>query len=99
MSRFTMKFRWQESTQELTWEDGTLSSPDDHLVDYVQICAEAAEGRLVGLIPTGPFTSKDHLKDALSTLCLLQEIIPPGDWIDVTGEVPEPPELPEGAIP
>lgn len=35
----------------------------------------------------------------VSTLCLLQELIPPADWIDVTGDVPEAPELPEDAIP
>jgi hypothetical protein len=43
------------------------------------------EGSPVGLMPTGPFTTTDHLRDPMSAFCLIQAMVPP--------------ELPEDAIP
>lgn len=96
---FTMYLRYWDVHQEVTWENGELSGSAEALLTLIRLEAEVLEGSLVGLIPTGPFTTTDHLKDPLSAFCLIQGMVPREDFLGASGDIPEPPELPEGAIP
>jgi hypothetical protein len=81
-------------THTVTWTDGELSG-DAPAVERIHARAEELEGELVGP-PTGPFTEVDHLQDGLSALFIMDEVF---DAItEATGDVPEAPEVPEGAV-
>jgi hypothetical protein len=96
---FTMYLRYWDVHQEVTWENGELSGSDEALLTLIRLEAEVKEGSPVGLIPTGPFTTTNHLKDPMSAFCLIQSMVPLEDFLGANGDIPEPPELPEGAIP
>jgi hypothetical protein len=99
MPRWTIALRYWDTRQEVTWEDGELSGAGEDLLTLIRLEAEVREGSAVGLIPTGPFTTTNHLNNSLSAFCLIQSMVPPEDFLDASGDIPEPPELPEGAIP
>jgi hypothetical protein len=99
MPRWTIALCYWDTRQEITWEDGQLSGTDEDLLAFIRLEAEALEGSPVGLIPTGPFTTTNHLNDSMSAFCLIQSMVPPEDFLEASGDIPEPPELPEGAIP
>jgi hypothetical protein len=99
MPRWTIALRYWDARQEVTWEDGELSGPNPDMLDVTRLEADVMEGQAVGPLPTGPFTITNHLNDSLSAFCLIQSIVPPEDVLEASGDIPEPPELPEGAIP
>jgi hypothetical protein len=99
MPRWTITLHYWGARQEVTWEDGELTGADVDFIDLIKMQAEVMEGQPVGLIPTGPFTTTDHLSDSLSAFCLIQSMVPPENFLGASGDIPEPPELPEGAIP
>jgi hypothetical protein len=97
--RWTIALRYWDARQEVTWEDEELSGTDEDLIYLIKMQAEVMEGQPVGLIHTGPFTTTDHLSDSLSAFCLIQSMVPSENFLGASGDIPEPPELPEGAIP
>lgn len=80
----------------ITWDNGRLTG-DSLLVEEAQDNARLYEGREIGF-PDGPKSVTDHLKNPHGAAFLLGELFRPGT-IHVFGEIPEWPELPEGAIP
>ena len=95
--KYTARIRQWGREVELTWEDGELSGDQD-IVDRLTLEAELREGSDVSHTPTGPATQTNHLSDPLSTLRLLQRFIADEDILELTGDVPEAPEVPEGGI-
>jgi hypothetical protein len=81
----------------VTWEDGELSGPNPDMLAMIRLEAEVMEGRSVAPIPTGPYTTTGHLRDSLSAFWLIKGMVPPEDFLEASGDIPEPPELPEGA--
>jgi len=77
----------------ITWQDGKLSG-DAVIVSVVQMLAQDLEGELVGP-ECGPYTKTKHLSNSLSAAILVGRFLE--DCV-IEGDVPEPPELPEGAI-
>jgi len=77
----------------VTWEDGKLTG-DYVTVRRAESLAKMLEGERVGPV-CGPYTESDHLSDPISTLVILREII---DITDITGNVPQRPPIPDGAI-
>lgn len=80
---------------DLTWENGELSGEGQARLEVLAL-AESLEGRPVGATPTGPFTDHSHLLDPLTSTVLLGAVFAPGaEW---SGEVPELPAVPDGAV-
>jgi hypothetical protein len=99
MPRWTIALRYWDTRQEVTGKDGELTGTDEDLLALIKLQAEVMEGSPVGLMPTGPFTTTDHLRDPMSAFCLIQAMVPPEDFPGTSGDIPQPPELPEDAIP
>lgn len=78
----------------LVYNDGQLSG-DEFAVRLVETHAEALEGQMVGPVG-GPWTETDHLSDSLSALFVMRAAF--DEILEVKGDVPEMPEVPEQAI-
>ena len=64
-------------------------------MELVKYEAKALEGSPVGT-PPGPTTIHSHLKSALSAKFIMYQVF--NEVLNVTGDVPYPPDVPEGAI-
>ncbi len=90
---FSTTGRIGSQTYTVTWEDGEVTGDQD-AVDAIEAYADAHEGKLIGS-PSGPFTEVDHLSDPLSAAMIMDEIF--DEIISEEGDVPELPDVPEGA--
>lgn len=90
---FTVKGNILNTKRSVTYDAGKLAG-DRLVVDLVNIEAQAMEGRAVG--PIGQYTSSNHLHDPLSALSLIMGVFTTIE--EITGDVPEAEEAPEGAI-
>lgn len=90
---FTVNGNILNKKRSVTYDAGKLAG-DRVAVDLVKIEAQAMEGRAVG--PIGQYTDSNHLQDPLSALCLIMGVFTTID--EITGEVPEAEDVPEGAI-
>ena len=93
---YTIKLTLFGRPETVKWDNGTISA--DELVEAALAgIAEALsrEGRTVG--PIGMDLDPQDWKDGLAFLFLCKAANEDGE-IGVTGQVPEPPEVPAGAI-
>lgn len=80
--------------RQVTYENGRLEG-DIIVATLAEGYAEAMDGYPVGI--AYQYTIKDHLSDPLSALViLLQEVYDEG--AEVTGDIPEPEPVPDGAV-
>jgi hypothetical protein len=93
----TVVLQWRGQTHRITWADGDVTATDTMLLRELRLEAEVHEGISVGLHPTGPFTSHDHLQHPWSTLALIQRLVPAEDIVEVIGDVPTPPTIADEA--
>ncbi|MHB8125861.1 MAG: hypothetical protein ACYDEJ_09530 [Desulfitobacteriaceae bacterium] len=63
-------------------------------VKFVEHKAKLLEGRLIG--PVGMYFDKDYLNDPLAALFVMLEVF--DEIIETSGDVPEAPDVPDGAI-
>lgn len=91
-----MKFTMTErgGRRAVTWEDGSLSG-DAVVVALVEGEAAAREGSAVSF-PTMDATFHNHLTSPLSFMLLAMDVLGP-DAI-ATGDVPQFPAVPDGAV-
>lgn len=94
---FKIKVRIQGRLEWLTWDDGKLFGRP-YLVDSVKAEAKLRAKDYIGPVG-GPYTrgARQHLLSGLSVLHLLRGM----EGVEVgeaTGDVPEPPDTPPGAI-
>lgn len=96
---YTARIRRSGRNLDLTWDEGKLSG-NPRLVALVRNQAKRWEDMPVGPVG-GPYTRgrRAHLASGLSTVHLLREICDPGTVPEIiSGDAPEPPETPPGAI-
>lgn len=92
---YTLKCRYRNRDFSLTWEDGEFrGDPSAIFVLEARATAYEDEEILIGP-PTGPFVTEDYLANPLAALWLVREVF---EVLDATGDVPEPPEIPVGAV-
>ncbi|QRG65974.1 hypothetical protein [Brevibacillus choshinensis] len=91
---FTIKGKYNGKETEVTWDNGTLTG-DDFLVRSLHCEADAMEGHLVAF-PTMVGTTHNHLQDPLSSLYLILEQFE--EVYESHGDVPQLPDVPDGAI-
>jgi hypothetical protein len=91
---YTLTVDFKGGRYTLTWDHGEVSSDNDAFLLFVTATAKGLEGRAIGPV-MGPYTRINHLADPLSTVCLVREL---GEIVDTTGELPEAPSVPEGAM-
>lgn len=77
----------------VSWDRGRLDGDPD-LVARVEAAAQDLEGSKVGP-HEGPYTFDNHLASDLSALIIMAQVLPGATF---TGEVPERPAIPEGAV-
>lgn len=84
----------------LTYSRGLVGKPklegDILAVDEVLLAAEVRKGEAVGPVG-GPYVTENYLNDPLAALFLMLEVFDEGS-LQATGDVPEAPGAPEGAI-
>ena len=90
---FTVVGRILNKKYSVTYDAGRLTG-DRLAVDLVKLEARVQEGQPVG--PVGQYTEGDHLQETLSALFLIKDVFTSID--EVTGDIPEAEEVPEGAI-
>lgn len=90
---FTVKGKLLNKPYSITYDAGRLTG-DRLIVDLVNMEARLKEGQPVG--PVGQYTDSNHLQDPLSALFIIQDVFTSVD--EVTGDIPEADEVPEGAI-
>lgn len=90
--KYTVQGTFRDRPIELTWENGTLSG-DEIVCRLLEI-----ESRLMDTTgPSGgPYTTEDHLSNPLSALFIIEVLV---NIVEVSGEVPTIPDVPDGAIP
>jgi len=79
----------------VTWDNGRVIGDAD-AVEMVVADARLREGEAVGPIE-GPTTGRRHLRSPLSALIIMSSLFDP-DTLVLSGDVPERPPIPEGAI-
>lgn len=90
---FTVIGKIQGHDATVTYDNGKLTGILS-AVQIVEILAANSDGRLIG--PVNQYTEKDHLKTPLSALFLIQEVFT--EITEITGDIPEPAEVPENGI-
>lgn len=84
--KFTVYGEIEGKQVEVTWNNGPLSG-SRHAIDELCALALVLEGKAVGPEPEGPFTYGKHLKNARSTMILIEDVF--DDIVDVEGQAPE----------
>lgn len=79
----------------VTYDRGELTG-DEFAVESARRRAEALEGQAVGPV-CGPYTTTGHLREPLSAAFIISDVFDEvtGAW----GDLPEPPPVPDDAIP
>lgn len=90
---YTVKALLGTKLYTVTYEAGQLTG-DEFAVDVLQINNQALQGTLIG--PVGMYFDRDYLKNPLAALFLMREVF--DEILELTGEVPEPPDVPDGAV-
>lgn len=98
---FTVHSTYGERRIQVSWNNGALSGDAD-AVAFAQELARDLEGQTVGPWE-GPYTEHNHLQEPLSALIIISDAVAmlSGDGdsdTTVTGDVPERPAIPAGAI-
>jgi len=95
---FSIKGIFGEREFEVEWAAGELTGPV-MLVQLIRSQAEVLQhnGVLVGPVG-GPYVDKAYLQQPLSALCLLRDHVF-DQVLDVSGDAPIVPPVPDGAIP
>lgn len=96
---FTITGLLRSQEVSLRWEEGRILPVDDHsrvAALQVERLTEVLEGEPVGP-PGGPVTENAHLKDPLSAVFIIRQVLE--QITGESGDLPEPQEIPEGAIP
>lgn len=91
--RFTISGTYRGQSAFVTWQDGELTGGSAGAKREVEFLAK--NRKEVGP-PTGPFTYSDHLKDPISAVVLISEVIRPPRQHD--GELPEWPASEPGVV-
>lgn len=95
MAFFTIAGEIKGRLTFVTWADGELDG-DREAVGRVLEAVD--EGSSVGMTPTGPFYVA-ALKPIEAAVATILSVFDPAAPVDVTGEVPGPPDLPSKATP
>lgn len=80
---------------KVTWQDGRITGDLVALGDLQQ-AADDQDGLAVGPVG-GPYTTRNHLADPLSAYILMLGLFH-RSTVQVGGDVPQVPDLPEGAV-
>jgi len=91
---FVLTGKIDKKVYTVIWDKGTLSG-DLLAVELVKFEAKTLEGSPVGP-PPGPTTIHSHLKSALSAKFIMYQVF--DEVLNVIGDAPYPPDVPEGAI-
>jgi len=91
--RYTVTGTINGRQNNLTWDAGRLSGSQE-AVDLVTIEAQVLRQARVAVGPVGMYLVAD-LKDPLAALFVMLRVF---SNPEVTGEIPEPPKTPNGAI-
>jgi len=67
---------------------------DDVAVKLIEIRAQALQGSILG--PVGMYFDRDYLNDPLAALFVIREVF--DEIVEASGDVPEAPDVPGGAI-
>lgn len=89
---FTVKGRIRTKTYSVTYDAGKLTG-DRVAVDLVSITAATIRGP-VG--PIGTYFEKDYLKEPLAALFIMLEVF--DEVLEISGDMPEADDVPDGAI-
>jgi hypothetical protein len=93
---YTVKGKLRGKIYTVTYKKGLTGkvelSGDSIIVKLIEI--RAASPRPIG--PVGMYFDKDLLKEPLAALFVILEVF--DEIIEATGDVPEAPEIPEGAV-
>lgn len=99
MFTVTGKLKGKEKgrTYSVTYKDGKFSGSglDEYAVVLAATKAKELEGKFVGTV--GQETIKNHLSEPLSALAILLDYVFEKD-VKVTGDIPEPDPVPDGAV-
>lgn len=94
---FTVRGQIRSRPAMLAWDAGRLDG-DAFAVQQAQDDAAWYTGEVVGPVG-GPYVTKNYFAEALSAAIFLQEVVfdrePELTW---SGDIPEPPAVPEGAV-
>lgn len=77
----------------VAWDKGVITG-DQPAVEAVQAQAQALEGSQVGP-HEGPYTYENHLASDLSAFIIMNQVVLAATF---TGDLPERPAIPEGAV-
>ncbi len=92
---FEVRGNYRGRETVVRWDDGVLTVDDD-----VRGEIQALMGRDGPVGPVGgPYTEADHLESALSAMVLIKRALDVRPEPVFTGDVPEIPSVPDGAIP
>ena len=94
---FTLRGRRGSQVVTVTWTDGHLWGDPDAIAMILRF-AQAYEGKLVGPIGGGPYTTHEHLESPYSAYALIQSVFVMCRTELVAGGLPPLPRLPPGAI-
>lgn len=83
----------------LTYSKGLIGGPkldgDALAIDEVTLMAKLKTGDPVGPVG-GPYVTSNYLASPLAAVFLIREVFDEG--VEITGDVPEPPPVPDGAV-
>lgn len=91
---FKVRGKWMGKEYEVIWDKGRLTG-DFIIIKLIENKAESLEGIPVGF-PTYVSSTYNHLKNSLSVLKIAYNVF--DEVIEVTGDVPTVPPVPEGGI-
>ena len=91
---FKVKAKLDGRDIEVKWDKGRMYG-DEETLDKVRSWARMSKE--VGP-PTGPFTTKDHLKNELSALMLIMKVIDYNTLELIEGKLPQATKLPNGVV-
>ncbi|HPZ75295.1 MAG TPA: hypothetical protein PK723_05760 [Candidatus Pacearchaeota archaeon] len=91
---FKVRGKWMGKEYEVIWDKGRLTG-DFIIIKLIENEAESLEGIPVGF-PTYVSSTYNHLKSGLSVLKIAYNVF--DEIIEITGDVPTVPPVPEGGI-
>jgi len=95
--RYTVKGKFGGKTVEVTWDNGHLIGMPT-IVNMIRIHSDVLGAQREPIGPVcGPYKEQDYLNDPLAALFLMQDHFFE-EIVKVTGDVPEAPRVPDGAI-
>lgn len=96
--KFTAKVKLGNTTYTVSYEtrpNGRYYLSGDRIaVDVLKLNARNLDGIPMG--PVGMYTDRDHLREPLSVIPVMEETF--DEILELTGDLPEAPDVPEGTI-